>query len=280
MCRMPFERAVTGSVGPQPIHHVEGLIERQSVHVCDRFRWVLQIGVNGYSQLPAGALHARGQGSLVTRIPQEPHDPELRPVASRLKSSSAVRSWLPSSTQITSYVALSPSCSSASRTGRSRSTKSGMTASSLYIGTITESWGDTPLSYHVQSRPGARNEPLGRCDVWTGLRGNHAQRRHEPGTGEDVERTLLFLAELELGRGPEQHGDHAVVARRSAHHAGVAVDMNAHLVLQGKSATWVHGGRTLRQFLVGAVQARASSRPSAADAIDRAPARMTSCATC
>src|SRR6478672_11794104 len=55
------------------------------------------------------------------------------------------------------------------------------------------------------------------------------ERGHEPALGEDVERTALVVVEGQLGRGPEQHGHHAVVARQPAHHAAVAVDSRRHV---------------------------------------------------
>ena len=56
-------------------------------------------------------------------------------------------------------------------------------------------------------------------------RRHQAQRGHQAGTGEDVERaTLVVIEDDALGRRPEEHGDDAVAAGQTADLAAVAVE--------------------------------------------------------
>ena len=50
-----------------------------------------------------------------------------------------------------------------------------------------------------------------------------------PPAGQGVERPALVVGQGQLGRRPEQHGHHAVVAGLPAHQAGVAVDSRRHV---------------------------------------------------
>lgn len=71
--------------------------------------------------------------------------------------------------------------------------------------------------------------------MWCVHRPYQAQRRHESPLGQRVERAQLLIVDDQLGRRAEKHGHHAVMARETPHHAGVAIDPRRH-------ATRVTGG--------------------------------------
>ncbi|VXB73249.1 hypothetical protein NOCARDAX2BIS_330032 [Nocardioides sp. AX2bis] len=68
----------------------------------------------------------------------------------------------------------------------------------------------------------------GRLDLGTVDGLHEPQRRHQPAGGQQVEGAPLLVVEGQLGRRPEEHRHHAVVAGQSADHAGVAVDSRRH----------------------------------------------------
>ena len=137
-----------------------------------------------------------------------------------------------------------------------------------------------PPVTHVTSAPRHR---AGQAEADVRTSGHRADTIRSGGTSPEPASTssarCSSSSKPSSGGGPEQDGDHAVVAGQSAHHAGVAVDVHTHRVLPGKSVTCGHVQdeplSSLRQFSGAALRAgqQPGQRPRRAA---RAPARTTS----
>ena len=154
--REPLERRVGGAVRAHPVDHVDPLALGDGQHLADRLGRVLQVGVDGDHPLAPGAGETRRDGGLVPGVRPQPHDAHLRPLA--VQPLQQHRGGVGATRRRRRGSRTAHPTPSA--TGRSRSTSSGSTASSLYMGTTTlRSTGAGVMAPRVvvRARPTARS---------------------------------------------------------------------------------------------------------------------------